>query len=560
MQQLGKYEIIEIIGSGATAEVYRARDTVLDREVALKVLRSALVIDSTAFERFLQEARSAAGLFHPNIATVLDTGEAEGRFYIAMRYVDGRSLDKILADEGRLSSAEVMKLAEQIGGALHFAHQKGLLHRDVKPANIVRSSDGDYVLTDFGLVRAMMVTGLTTHTGAVLGTPAYIPPEIWRNQPATPAVDQYALACVLYEALTGKVLFNGDTPPAIMTAHVLDGPGSLTEIPAQWRAQIQCALGKDPTDRYTDIRTFLSALSSSVATPPRVEVPLPLEVPPVKPQPAKPQVTPASPPPQPTAHQRSSRILWIIGGVLAAVAILCVLTIVLIKLGSGLLGQGNGYSPESTWTLPPTSNSVFENTMPTAALPAFTPTPVQDAFSTNPQVVPSSTSLSRTTSPSLTPRASSTSASGPISLIVCKPETTGLCIASFGDVGGMLMITLRNNTDFTDEYSLTVNQSVYYCRTYQVSLKFLYCTGAMQVPNKSLYAEFSELKPDELVAAGYIVIPPVSLPTVTPKPTNRPDSPSDIATPKPTDKPSSPTATNTPKPTSTATHVPTIYP
>jgi len=134
-----------------------------------------------------------------------------------------------------------------------------------------------------------------------------------------------------------------------------------------------------------------------------------------------------------------------------------------------------------------------------------------------------------------------------------------LCIASFGDVGGMLMITLRNNTDFTDEYSLTVNQSVYYCRTYQVSLKFLYCTGAMQVPNKSLYAEFYELTPEKLVAVGNIIVPPISPPTVTPKPTNRPDSPPDIATPKPTDKPSSPTATNTPKPTSTATHVP-IYP
>jgi serine/threonine-protein kinase len=533
MHQLGKYEIIEVIGNGATAEVYRARDTVLDREVALKVLHPALVIDVTAFERFLQEARAAAGLFHPNIATVLDTGEAEGRFYIAMRYVDGRSLDKILADEGPLTSAEVLKLADQIGGALQFAHQKGYLHRDVKPANIVRSSDGDYVLTDFGLVRAMMITGITTHTGAVLGTPAYIPPEVWRNQPASPAMDQYALACVLYEALTGKVLFIGDTPPAIMTAHVLDGPGSLADIPIQWRGPLQRALGKDPRDRYADMRAFLADLSI-----PNPSVAPPVNVPPPPMVPVRPQINqlpdtqpdpqeilqkkPEAGSSQPNAGQSRGKIFWIAGGALASVTILCILVIVLTQWGSGLLGQSGSDSPMISWTTIPTDEILLENSAPTAALPLVTNTPVGYPSPTLP-TMPTNTPIVRMTAASATPRPITTSASGPIPLIVCKLETKGLCISSFGDVNGTLMITLRNDTDFTNQYSLTVNGSSYYCRSYQVSLKFLYCTGVMQVPNKSLYAEFYELNPEELVAAGNIVIPPISPSTATPRPTDKPD-------------------------------------
>ena len=267
-QTLGKYLILNLLGSGATADVYQARDTVLGREVALKVLKPALVPDPQAFARFIQEAQAAAQLFHPHIATVLDIAETDGRYYIAMRYIPGRSLDRILKEDGPLPWAEVLRLAGHIGAALDYAHQQGFLHRDVKPSNIVRADKGEYVLTDFGLTRAMMSTGLTSHTGAVLGTPAYIPPEIWQGETATPATDQYALACVVYEALTGQALFSGETPPAIMTAHVLKG----ARLPAAWPAGVPAsatpalerALRPEPAARWGSVGEFVGALSETL--------------------------------------------------------------------------------------------------------------------------------------------------------------------------------------------------------------------------------------------------------------------------------------------------------
>lgn len=206
-------------------------------------------MDATAFARFAQEAQAAAQLFHPHIALVLDMGGAGDRYFIAMRLVPGKALDKTLAEEGPLPWTEVLRLTEQIGGALAFAHERGFLHRDVKPANVIRTPEGEYVLTDFGLTRAMMATGLTSHTGSVLGTPAYIPPEIWRGKPATPATDEYALACVLVEALTGTVLFAGEAPPKVMTRHALDG----AELPAAWPTGVPKEAGA----------VFLQALSKA---------------------------------------------------------------------------------------------------------------------------------------------------------------------------------------------------------------------------------------------------------------------------------------------------------
>ena len=187
-ENLGKYEIIAELGEGATAFVYHARDTHLNREVALKVLKPALVADGTAFERFVQEAQAAANLFHPHIAMVLDMEEADGRYYIAMRYIPGKSLDKIL-EERAFTWDETLTLSEQVGEALDYAHNQGFIHRDIKPSNIILDLEGNYWVTDFGLTKAMMSTGLTSHSGAVLGTPAYIAPEIWQGEEAVPATD-----------------------------------------------------------------------------------------------------------------------------------------------------------------------------------------------------------------------------------------------------------------------------------------------------------------------------------------------------------------------------------
>ena len=267
INRLGKYKICEKLGEGATADVYHAVDTSLDREVALKLLKPALVADPFTFERFHQEARAAAVLFHPNIATVLEFGEDEGRYFIAMRYIEGRSLDQVLQEDGPLPWDEVLHLAGQLGEALDYAHSEGFLHRDVKPSNIIQSKNGDYVLTDFGLVRAMMNTGITTHTGALLGTPAYIAPEIWNGEEASPASDQYALACVLYEAITGEILFGGSTPQEIITKHLIKRPEINEDWPegttTEFGDTLTKALSKEPQQRFENIKILGSTMAVS---------------------------------------------------------------------------------------------------------------------------------------------------------------------------------------------------------------------------------------------------------------------------------------------------------
>jgi len=267
MKHLGKYEIVELIGSGAYAEVYKAMDTVLRRTVALKLLKPSLLSDDEAVARFLQEAQTAANLIHPHIAWVWDLGELDGRYYLAMRYIDGQSLDKVLKTKGQLSWDEAIKYITQISDALTFAHASSLVHRDIKPQNIMISPRDGAVLTDFGLVRAMEAGSIGTRTGALMGTPAYMAPEIWQGEPAGPAADQYSLACVLVEMLTGKPLFSGPTPPAVMRQHLMEGP----HLPVSWPAGcptgftaiIQQALDQNPAERYPDIPAFMSALNVS---------------------------------------------------------------------------------------------------------------------------------------------------------------------------------------------------------------------------------------------------------------------------------------------------------
>jgi len=261
-QPLGKYQIESLLGKGAFAEVYKALDTSLKRTVALKVLKPALLADEEAFARFVQEAQVLASLVHPHIAWVWDLGEAQGRYFIAMRYVDGQSLDKVIAARGALPWEEALKITEQIAEALQFAHQKELVHRDVKPQNILVSESEGAVLTDFGLVKALRSSGMSS-TASMIGTPAYIAPEIWNGEAASPASDQYALACVLAEMLAGKVLFDGTTP-AIMKKHLLEPPPLPEKAPKGAPASLlDClrkALNKKPEERYQSLTLFVVAL------------------------------------------------------------------------------------------------------------------------------------------------------------------------------------------------------------------------------------------------------------------------------------------------------------
>ena len=264
LTQLGRYKIDAHIGSGAFADVYKATDQVLKRTVAIKVLKPALLADQEALGRFMQEARIAASLFHSQIATVLDLGQSDGYYFIVLRYVDGASLGKTLTEKGPLAWERAFEIASQVGDALDFAHKRGVIHRDVKPQNILLSETEGAVLTDFGLARGLAESHMTT-TGKVLGTPYYIAPEIWEGHDPSPAADQYALACILVEMLTGKVLFGGKSLPAVLAQHFkpLELPAAWPQgAPAGLNAALQRALAKNPAERFANNRAFIENIAN----------------------------------------------------------------------------------------------------------------------------------------------------------------------------------------------------------------------------------------------------------------------------------------------------------
>jgi serine/threonine-protein kinase len=261
MTTLGKYELHEQLGKGGFGTVYRATDNI-GRVVAIKVLKPSFTDDPEVLNRFKREALAAGSLFHPYIATILDFDEGDGRVYIVMRYIDGQPLDKILKERGKLLWEEAVKIIEQVAEALQFAHEKGFIHRDIKPGNIIISSTEGAVLTDFGLVKAVTASGLST-TGVMIGTPAYIAPEIWSGKSASPATDVYSLACVFYEMITGDVLFDGESTPEIMMKHF-----SEIQLPEKWpigvpekvKVIFTKALSKNPKDRFQSINEMIDAL------------------------------------------------------------------------------------------------------------------------------------------------------------------------------------------------------------------------------------------------------------------------------------------------------------
>ncbi len=284
MKKLGKYDLQEQLGKGGFGTVYRAVDS-LQREVAIKVLKPGWEDDPDVVSRFRQEALSAGKLFHPHIATILDLDQDEGRFYIVMRYIAGKSLAQMIRDRGALPWEEVLQVFQDVADALDYAHKQGMVHRDVKPANIIISPKEGAVITDFGLVKAATSSGMST-TGVMLGTPNYIAPEVWQGETATPATDVYSLACVVFEMLTGKVLFGGSTTPQIMKKHF--DPIVLPETwpagtPEGIREVLQQALEKEPGQRFGSMKQLAAAVSTISAqktvNKPVVEVSKPPTIP-----------------------------------------------------------------------------------------------------------------------------------------------------------------------------------------------------------------------------------------------------------------------------------------
>lgn len=265
-----RYQVLERIGLGGMAEVYRARDELLGREVAVKVLNDKLSNDRSFVERFRREAQAAAGLSHPNIVSLYDYGSDDGANFIVMELIEGRGLEAIISQEGPLLPERAAEVASDVARALERAHNTGLVHRDVKPSNIMITSYGQTKVTDFGIARAIGDAEQTmTQTGMVIGTASYLSPEQAQGNPVDARSDVYALGCVLYEMLTGAPPFTGDTPLSIAYKHVREEPQKPSttnpDVPDALDAIAMKALAKNPDNRYQTAREMREDLQRFIA-------------------------------------------------------------------------------------------------------------------------------------------------------------------------------------------------------------------------------------------------------------------------------------------------------
>ena len=354
----GRYRVLEKIGAGGMADVYCAEDTHLGRKVAVKLLHSRFAQDQSFVERFRREASAAAGLQHPNVVGVYDRGEFEDTYYIAMEYCEGESLKQVITREAPLDPARAIAIIKQMLVAARFAHRRNVIHRDLKPHNVIIDEEETVKVADFGIARAGASD--ITEVGTIMGTAQYLSPEQAQGRPVTEESDLYSIGVVLFELLTGRAPFEGDSPVAVALQHVNRPPPSPRQlqpsVPPELEAVVLKALAKDPADRYGNADEFLKALEAVgarlgqgqvdsestavfapvgvVAAPRRPEPPAP---PPPAPPPAVLAADGAQPPPptgeQPEAQPRRRRNPWVVAGVLAAIAAAAVGAILLFSSG-----------------------------------------------------------------------------------------------------------------------------------------------------------------------------------------------------------------------------------
>ena len=331
-----RYELEELVGSGGMSSVYRAHDRLLDRRVALKVLHDYYSGDNEYVERFRREARSVAQLSHPNIVTVIDRGEENGRQFIVFEYVDGENLKQLLEAHGPLPVRNALELTLGVARALAFAHEHGLVHRDVKPQNVLINPDGEAKVTDFGIARSLDVEHGVTQTGTVLGTSNYIAPEQATGNRVGVHTDIYSLGVVLFELLTGEVPFSGDNFVAVAMRHINEEAPSVRnfrgDVPPRVAAAVERALAKDPRDRFPSMDAFAAELEACLAQLARAEGDDATQI-----------VTPITPVRPRRARSRRRRSPWPI-----LLALLALLAIGVIAVAVVALGTGSGGGKAST--------------------------------------------------------------------------------------------------------------------------------------------------------------------------------------------------------------------
>ena len=329
----GRYELGPVIGTGGMGEVRRARDLRLGRDVALKLLRSDLAAQPEARRRFGEEASAAARLSHANVVTVFDSGEHEGDPYIVMECLPGRTLADELAGGAALELDRVRVIGLGVLGALGAAHALGIIHRDVKPGNVLLTDDGIAKVGDFGIAKTAEGLDLTI-TGQLVGTPSYMAPERLAGAPATAASDLYSVGVLLYEAIGGRKPFPGDSPMAVAHAITIDEPPPLADlrpdVDGALAAVVQRALARDPADRFEGAHQMAAALAASQPDQTRV-----FTGPIRESQPATiaaPVAAPRRPLPRPASVSwrdrapESRTAIAVVGAAIAAIALLLVLT------------------------------------------------------------------------------------------------------------------------------------------------------------------------------------------------------------------------------------------
>ncbi len=387
-----RYEVGPLLGTGGMARVVRGRDTRLDRPVAIKLV-PADAIDPVGRERFGREARSSAGFAHPNAVTAFDAGESDGFLYLVMELVDGSSLAELLADRAPLPIEQALHIEDSILAALSAAHAAGIVHRDVKPGNVLLGDHGRVKLADFGIARRLDdLTSDLTGVGQFIGTPKYLAPEQLAGEPATPASDLYAAGVVLYEMLAGEPPFDAATPMELAWAHhnapVPDVRVLRPDVPAPVAATIATAMAKHPTERFATadaMRRSLTLPAIPAGGPPATALLAAPVLPPtvVGPAPGRPAED-GSPPP-------SGRWRWV-------VALAALVALVVGAVAVGLARQDNGADP--TATTAGTGSGVASETISSAtmAAPATTLGPATTAVPTQPP--PPATTSPPTAAPS----------------------------------------------------------------------------------------------------------------------------------------------------------------
>lgn len=342
---VGPYEIIERVGRGGMATVYKAYHERLDRHVAIKVLHAAFKDDENFSRRFTREAQVVARLEHPHIVPIYDFAEQDGYPYLVMRFIEGETLKERMS-QGALARAELIRISQAVALALDYAHGQGVLHRDIKPSNILLTPDGGVYLADFGLARITQAGDSTLSQDMIMGTPQYISPEQAKgNIELDNRTDLYSFGIVVYEMITGRVPFQSDTSYSIIHSQIFDSPPMPSSLNDQIKPEVEAvllkALEKEPGNRYETAVSFIEALANPIteqSTATALPTPIPHSqtlsdpTPVPTPPPVLPTVQPeAEPPWPPPAKRRGPKLRWILGGLLGLGAC-CVLSIAILTL------------------------------------------------------------------------------------------------------------------------------------------------------------------------------------------------------------------------------------